>query len=154
MNKLFPIIFENPSKISLSRRQVAAAAPPFHLHRPRSWSSLPSLDAPVTGGRGTSFHRFVGKVRACLSWCIVGMVGAVPGQINLHQRPSHTGGGLHRGVSEFMATRDRQLGLLVVLQFWIDLFLDVSLARSSLPRQRGGPRRGGCLGARMLVRRW
>jgi hypothetical protein len=86
------------------RRQAAVAASLSHLHRPRSWSPLPSLAAPAAGRRGTSFLCFVGRVRACLLWCVIGMVGAASGQINLSQLHSHTGGDLHGGISKLMAT--------------------------------------------------
>jgi hypothetical protein len=66
------------------------------------------------------------------------VVGAVPGQINLHQLPSHYSGDLHGGISELMATRDRQLGLSVVLQIWLDLFLDVLLALLVIYDNTGG----------------
>lgn len=66
---------------------------PLSLRLPLRWQE----------GEGTSFFlRFV--VRAWLLWCIVGVVGAAPGQINLPQLHSHTGGDLHGGVSELLAT--------------------------------------------------
>ena len=43
------------------------------------------------------------RVRKLLAWCVVGVVGAAPGQINLPQLYSHTGGVLHDGVSELVA---------------------------------------------------
>jgi hypothetical protein len=81
---------------------TGAAAPPFHLHRPRIWSPLPPIASLAAGGRGTLFLRFEGRVRACLLCCVVGMMGVVPGQINLPQLHSHTGGDLHGSISELM----------------------------------------------------
>ena len=43
------------------------------------------------------------RVRKVLAWCVVGAVGVAPGQINLPQLHSHTGGVLHGGVSELVA---------------------------------------------------
>jgi hypothetical protein len=62
----------------------------------------------------------------------------VTGKINLHELPSHTGGDLHGGISELMATRDRHLGPLVILQIWLDLFLDVSLTLLVIHDNIGG----------------
>jgi hypothetical protein len=68
-------------------------------NRPKRWSPLP----PLVGGRGISFLRVV-RVRACLRWCIVVVVGATFGQIKLSQLQSHAGSDLHGGVSGLMAT--------------------------------------------------
>jgi hypothetical protein len=67
------------------------------------------VPSPITchsgGGREEGlFLRSVGRVRATLPWCIVGVVGAVPGQINPHELHSHDGDDLHSDVSELMAT--------------------------------------------------
>ena len=43
------------------------------------------------------------RVRIVLAWCVVGVVGAALGQINLPQLHSHTGVVLHGGVSELVA---------------------------------------------------
>jgi hypothetical protein len=57
-------------------------------------------------GGGTSFLRsgLVFRVRVCLLWCVVVVVGATAGRINLPQLYSHTGGVLHGGVSQLMAS--------------------------------------------------
>ena len=73
------------------------------LHWPRRWPPLPSIATPVAGGRGTPFLRSVVRVWICRSWCVVGVVGAAPGRINLLQLYSHTGGVFHGDVSELMA---------------------------------------------------
>jgi hypothetical protein len=77
------------------------------LHRGRwSWSPFPPLAAPtVTGGRGISFLHsgLVVRVRFCLSWRNIGMVGAASGWINLPQLYSHIGDDLQGGASELMA---------------------------------------------------
>jgi hypothetical protein len=50
------------------------------------------------------FLRLVVRVRVCLLWCIVIVVGVTPGRINMPHLYSHTGGDLHGGASEAMAT--------------------------------------------------
>ena len=50
------------------------------------------------------FLRLIVLVRVCLLWGVVRVVGAAAGKINLPQLHSHTGGDLHGGVSELMAT--------------------------------------------------
>jgi hypothetical protein len=50
------------------------------------------------------FLRQVVRVRIYLMWCIVGLAGAAPRRINLPHLYSHTGGDLHGGASEVMAT--------------------------------------------------
>ena len=65
----------------------------------------PSPSACRSGGRreGDPGFCMVIRVRKFLAWCVVGVVGAAPGQINLPQLYSHTGGVLHGGVSELVA---------------------------------------------------
>jgi hypothetical protein len=53
----------------------------------------------------------------------------------------------------FVDPSDRHLGLIIVLQIWRDQCLGVAGVHRYL-RQRWGPGRGGCFGAKMLVRRW
>jgi hypothetical protein len=130
---------------------------PYHLPIPdlrrcESWSSLPSLAAFAVRGRGSLFLRsgLFFRVRVCLTWFVVGVVGAATGQIILPKLYSHINVILHGGVSELMSLcacrlSDRQLGV----QIWRDLF--VSRCAASL-RWRSG--QGGFSRARMLVRRW
>jgi hypothetical protein len=72
------------------------------------------------------FLRLVVRVKICLLWCVVGVVGAASERIDLPHLYSHTGDDLYGGVSEVMATCT--VRLLVVLHIWRDLFLRVSLA--------------------------
>jgi hypothetical protein len=108
----------------------------------------------VAGGRGTSFLCSIVRVRACLLWCVVGLVGAAPGQIILSQLHYHTSGNLHSDVSELMA--------IVCLSAWsshcsLDLVRSISRRVADVhhyPWRRWGAGQGGCSGARGLVRRW
>jgi hypothetical protein len=57
-------------------------------------------------GGGIRSLRSVVRFWFCRSWSAVGVVGAASGRINLPQLHSHTGGVLHGGVSELMASCD------------------------------------------------
>jgi hypothetical protein len=97
------------SVLPLSLPTEAVALSPPNLPWPGcwSWSPLPPLLAPmVARGRGASFLRYglVVGVRFCVSSCIVGMVGAAFGRINLHHLYPHIGDDLQGGASELMAT--------------------------------------------------
>jgi hypothetical protein len=97
------------SSSSLTRRRRIAPLDLHHLWQGRwSWYSL-SLCLPLRQwqGRGTLFlhSSLVVKVRFCLMWCVVRVVGAASGRINLPQLYSHVSGdGLLAGVSELTAT--------------------------------------------------
>jgi hypothetical protein len=144
---------------SLPRRQATADPPPSHLHQPRRWSPLSSLAAPAKGGRRDLFPLFVGRFRACLLWCVNGMVGAAPGQINMHQLHYHTGGNLHGYVSELMTTCAcrslRSIGWYSRCSS--NLMRSVSRCVAiayRYPWQRWGPEQGGCSRPKMLYQRW
>jgi hypothetical protein len=98
-------------RAGLEEKQVANRSAPLS-HR-RRWPVLIStgnivwplslrLSLRWQEGEGTSFFRFV--ARACVLWCIVGVVGAAPGQINLPKLQSHISSDLYNGVSELLAT--------------------------------------------------
>ena len=99
---------------SLSRFPTLAAAanrrlgrgdsfPPISTGRCAGPLSLrPLLRRKEEGG--TPFLHSVVRFWICRSWCVVGVVGAAPGRINLPQPHSHTGGVFHGGVSELMAS--------------------------------------------------
>jgi hypothetical protein len=74
-----------PSLISTPARVLGPLSLRLLLRRPGAWFLCSGL-----------------VVRVFLLWCIVGMVGATSGQINLHQLCSHND--LYGGVSELMAT--------------------------------------------------
>jgi hypothetical protein len=84
-----------------------------------------------TRGRGDiipMLWSIVGRVKICLLWCIVGVVGAAAGQINMPQLYYCTSGDLHDDSSDFMAMCD---GQSFRLTSWfsrcsLDQFLDVS----------------------------
>jgi hypothetical protein len=121
------------------------------LRRERS-SPLPLPPRWLEGG-GTSFLRLVVRVRINLLWCVVGMVGATSGQINLPQLYSHIGVDLYGGVSELMAPCACRSFRLAP---WSsrrssDLARSVSRCVAGLHWRPG---RGGFSGTRMLVRRW
>jgi hypothetical protein len=128
--------------ISLPRSHPARALVPF-----------PSACCSGGRGRGTLFLRLVVRVRVSLLWCAVGVVGAVPGRINLSHPYSHTGGKLHCGASEVMeACAIRSFRSTT----WPshrspDLARSVSRCVASLCWLPG---RGGFSGARLLVQRW
>ena len=69
------------------------------------------------GVEGIRFPRSVVRVLYCRSWCVVGVVGAASGRINLPQIHSHTSGVLHGGVSELMALCVCRSLRLVILRF-------------------------------------
>jgi hypothetical protein len=112
-------------------------------------------------GGGTSFLRsgLVVRVSFCLLWCVVGVVGAASGEINLPQLHSHTGGDLHGGVSELLATCACRSFRSAA---WSsrrssDLARSVSQRVTGVcrcPRRCWGPWRGECSKLRMLVRGW
>jgi hypothetical protein len=63
---------------------------------PPSRSPLAKALLPSSEGRGTSFLCSVVRVRACILWCIFGLMGVAPVQINLPQ--------LHNSISKLIAT--------------------------------------------------
>ena len=105
------------------------------------------------------FLHLVGRVWVFLLWCVVGVVGAASGQINMPQLYSHTGGDLHGGVSELMAMfacwsfRSTAWSSRRSSDLARSIFRRVTGVRRFL-RQRWRPGRGGFSGAKMLVRRW
>jgi hypothetical protein len=125
---------------------------PSNLHQPKRWSPLPPLVAPAAGRRGVSFLRVV-RVRACLLWWVVGVLGAMSGKIKLSQLHSHTGGDLCGGVSELMTTCTGWSFRLAARpsRHSSDLVRSVSRRVAGLCRRPG---QGGFSGARMFVWRW
>jgi hypothetical protein len=71
----------NVSCLPLATEAAANSLPPISSGR---WPPLPPLAAGAAGGKGISFLRSVGRVRACLLYCVVGVVGAVPDLLSLH----------------------------------------------------------------------
>jgi uncharacterized membrane protein YeaQ/YmgE (transglycosylase-associated protein family) len=114
--RLFSLLRQAAAEISLP-------SPPA-----RSLVPSPPLATPVAGGRGTSFLCSIVRVRACILWCVIGLVGAELGQIILSQLHYHTSGDLHIDVSELMA--------IVCLSAWSS-HCSLDLARSISRRVAG-----------------
>jgi hypothetical protein len=137
------------------RRRLTPRSPPL-------WALGPSPSTCRSGGRrGGDLVPSVcsqGLSAVVCHWG-GGTVGAASEQINLSQLHSHTGGDLHGGVSEFMATcACRSLRLTA----WSSR-CSSNLGRSVSRRVAGGccflqrcwgTGRGRCTEARMLVQRW
>jgi hypothetical protein len=149
-------IFASPSP---TRDRAAATTPKVPDLQCGHWFPLPSLAALAAGGKGTSFLPSIVRVRACLLWCIIVVVGAMLGQINLPQFYSHTGGDLHGGVSELVAMFSCRSFRSVAWSSRCssDLARSISWHVAGVRhylRRCWGSRRGGCSRARMLVQRW
>jgi hypothetical protein len=122
------------------------------LHRREGWSP-PSACCSGSKREGDLVSLLDFRTRVYLLWCVVGVVGAAAGQINLPQLYSHIGGDLHDGVSELMASYACRSFRSVA---WSSR-RSLDLARSNSRCVAGvhwRPGRGGFSGARMLVRRW